>query len=125
MTTRTAKLIQAIPKTKTMREAGRMAGYTSNDIYRKRIKTHIMEALKCEPDSVRKHFEGLYDKCMLKGDLSTAKGILDSICRITGMNQDMSTLNVRYAPDKVCITDFNSIHTQLTSKTPELSQKVD
>ena len=95
MTIKTRKLIKHLADSKTIREASIKAGYApkSNKPYQKGIRRYIQEALKCEPDSVRSHFEGLYDKCMLKGDYATAKGVLDSICRITGMNQDKLTVS--------------------------------
>ncbi len=129
MTIMQQKLIKNLKTSKTLKEAGDKAGYATNNgsraIYRECTKRHIAEALKVEPESIKAHYEMLYDLCLSDDDKATAKGILDSLCRITGMNKDRTDISIKYAPDKVSISDFNSIHGQLTDKTPVLSQKSD
>ena len=89
MTIMQAKLIKHLKDkdVKTLADAGRKAGYTdkARSIYRPHTKAHIKEALKCNPDSIKAHYQALYDECMLKGDRTNAKGILDSLARINAL----------------------------------------
>lgn len=103
MTLKQARLLKAIPHSKTLREAGRKAGFTSLDIYRKRIKTHIANELRCEPNSIKQHYEALYKLCLTDNDKATAKGILDSLCRIQAMFKDKHEVNVIQSlpPEKI------------------------
>lgn len=93
MTLKQERLVKEVlnPENKTMLEAGRKAGFKSNDIYRKRIKAHILAALEAQgvtKDSLGLAYKGLINLCIKKEDLSTAKGALDSLGKLNKLLQD-------------------------------------
>ncbi len=106
MTLLQSKLIKHLKDkdVKFLSDAGRKAGYTrgARNIYRQNTKRHIQEALKVEPESIKAHYEALYALCLSDNDKATAKGILDSLCRVCGLFKDNTTVNVRsLAPEAI------------------------
>ena len=106
-TVKQKRLIKALASDEvvTLRDAGLKAHYSikSGNLYRNNIKKHIKDALKCEPDSIIKHYEALYATCLQSEDKATAKAILDSLCRINAMFKDKTdiTLNKGINPENI------------------------
>jgi hypothetical protein len=98
------KLLQEVanPENKTMREAALKAGFTSNDIYRDRIRTHIKDHFDAKNptiEMIRARFEELYSKCLESQDISTAKGCMDSLAKTIGAFKDVSEVHTTIKDD--------------------------
>ena len=88
LTIKQQKIIANIPKCKSLKEAGELAGYTSHQIYREGTRKHIREALASDPEAIKKAYEDLLLRCKASNDLSTERATLQDLARINAMMTD-------------------------------------
>ncbi len=95
LTLKQAKLLEAIPHCKTLKEAGIQAGYEENtrQIYRESTKRHIREAYS--PEMIVNKFEELHGIALKRNDLSNANRSLEALSRINAMFKDKTELTTK------------------------------
>jgi len=108
MTLKQMKIAKAIPKAKTMKEAGRLAGYslTAGNIYNKAIKSHIAESIGYDPKAIIKAYEDLIRRCKEDNDKSNERQAYDSLSRINAMFTDKSKLEVTEPKDSLVLKRY-------------------
>ena len=98
-----------------MKEAGRLAGYKSNDIYRKRIKSHIKKVLDVDRASLFNRFQDVYNQCIDRKDYTNALRASENIARMQGEYLDRSQVDHKN-PDKIAICYINKPNVNVQSK---------
>ena len=104
MTLKQRKLIKNLKEAKTLREAGRLAGYTDKgcNVYRKNIKKHIAEVLKIDRDEVLRRFNEAYQLAIQTNDLTNLLRCNEALARINAMFLDRT--KEEGTPEKIIIS---------------------
>lgn len=94
------KLLKAIPKANTLKEAGAMAGYSfeSRNIYRASTKKHIeksLQAMGYSEEAIKEEFERLSKLSELNKDFSNAMRGKENIARMCGYFKDKQEITTK------------------------------
>ena len=92
------RLLKNIPTSKTLKEAGRKAGYSESSCNSKiytlegKIRSDL-SAMGYTKDAIQEEFQRLSAKCEQIGDMSNAMRGTENIAKIQGMYQDKGSVN--------------------------------
>jgi len=104
MTLKQQRLINAILSKdnigKPLKEIAESVGLTSTHIYKKAIKSHILEAFKekgISKDTLTHSFEALTHLCLKDKDYSNAHRGLENIAKLSGLLKADNTITINQA----------------------------
>lgn len=89
-TLRKRKLLKALDKTSSLREAGIKAGYSSisRNIYKRNTKEYIEKNLKVDKDEILRRFNVAYELSLSEKDITNLLRSNEAFARINGMFLD-------------------------------------